>query len=98
MFMWVANALAKKGHEVTVFTYMNSDVEELPEKIRWIKADLENSGLVKIVKETRRQIKDSGADVSISFLLDANIINTLACIGTKTKSIICDTQPCDTSG
>ena len=90
MFMWVANALAEKGHEVTVFTYMNSDVEELPEKIRWIKADLENSGLVKIVKETRRQIKDSGADVSISFLLDANIINTLACIGTKTKSIICE--------
>ena len=26
MFMWVANALAEKGHEVTVFTYMNSDV------------------------------------------------------------------------
>jgi glycosyltransferase involved in cell wall biosynthesis len=90
MFMWVAKALANRGHEVTVFTFMKNDVEELQPNIRWIKADLERASLVRKVKEARRWMKETGADISISFLLDANIINTLACLGTKTKSIICE--------
>lgn len=90
MFMWVAKALANRGHEVTVFTFMKNDVEELQPNIRWIKADLENASIFRKVKETRRWMKETSADISISFLLDANIINTLACLGTKTKSVICE--------
>ena len=90
MFMWVAKALADRGHEVTVFTYKNNDVKELPTNIRWIQADLEHAGIYKSVLEARRQMKEWGADVSISFLLDANIINTIACLGIRTKSIICE--------
>lgn len=90
IFMWVAKALADKGHEVTVFTYMNSDVKELPHNIRWIQTNLEHAGMWKSVVEARRQMKKWDADVSISFLLDANIINTLACMGIKTKSVICE--------
>ena len=90
MFMWVAKALANRGHEITVFTFMKNDVEELQPNIKWIKADLEHSSLFRKVKEVRRWMKETGADISISFLLDANIINTLACLGTKTKSIICE--------
>lgn len=90
MFVWVAKALADRGHEVTVFTFMKNDVNELPANIKWIQADLEQSGLLKKVSVTRHHIKKCGADVSISFLLDANIINTLACKGTKTKSVICE--------
>ena len=90
IFMWVAKALADRGHEVTVFTYMKNDIHELPANIRWIKADLEKAILWKKVSQTRQHIKECGADVSISFLLDANIINTLACIGLKTKSVICE--------
>lgn len=90
IFMWVAKALADRGHEVTVFTYMKNDIHELPANIRWIKADLEKAILWKKVSVARRHIKECGADVSISFLLDANIINTLACMGLKTKSVICE--------
>ena len=90
MFMWVAKALANRGHEITVFTFMKNDVEELQPNIKWIKANLEHSSLFRKVKEVRRWMKETGADISISFLLDANIINTLACLGTKTKSIICE--------
>lgn len=90
MFMWVAKALANRGHEVTVFTFMKNDVEELQPNIRWIKADLEHASLVRKVKEARRLMKETGADISISFLLDANIINTMASLGTKTKSVICE--------
>lgn len=90
MFVWVAKALADRGHEVTVFTYMKNDINELPANIRWIKADLEKAILWKKVSQTRQHIKECDADVSISFLLDANIINTLACIGLKTKSVICE--------
>lgn len=90
MFMWVAKALADRGYEVTVFTYMSNDVKELPPNIRWIQTDLEHGGMMKSVREARRQMKEWGADVSISFLLDANIINTLACKGIRTKSVICE--------
>lgn len=90
MFMWVAKALANRGHEVTVFTFMKNDVEELQPNIRWIKADLEHASIFRKVKEARRWIKKTEADISISFLLDANIINTLACLGMKTKSVICE--------
>lgn len=90
MFMWVAKALADRGHEVTVFTFMSNDVKELSSKIRWIQVDLEHAGLYRSVIEARRQMKEWGADISISFLLDANIINTIACMGLRTKSIICE--------
>lgn len=90
MFIWVAKALADRGHEVTVFTYMNNYVKELSPNIRWIQADLEHAGILKRVTEARHQMKEWGADVSISFLLDANIINTIACLGIKTKSVICE--------
>ena len=90
MFMWVAKALSVRGHEVTVFTFMSNDVKELPSSIRWIQVDLEHAGLHKRVAEARHLMKEWGADISISFLLDANIINTIACVGLKTKSVICE--------
>lgn len=90
MFMWVAKVLADRGHEVTVFTFMSNDVKKLPANIKWIKTDLEHASIFKKVKEARKWMLETSADISISFLLDANIINTLACLGTKTKSIICE--------
>lgn len=90
MFIWVAKALADRGYEVMVFTYMSNDVKELPSNIKWIQADLERVGIRKRVMEVRHHMKEWEADVSISFLLDANIINTIACMGIKTKSVICE--------
>ncbi len=90
MFMWLAKSLADKGFEVVVMTYMRNDVEKLPENVKWIKEDLEGKGFWKQTSFVRTQIKRLRPDCSISFLLDANLINTLACLGTKTKSIICE--------
>lgn len=90
MFMWVAQKLANQGFDVTVYTYMKSDVKSLGDKIHWIEEDLERSNFLSQLKALRKIVKKVNADCCISFLLDANLLNTLACIGTKTKSIICE--------
>ena len=91
MFMWLANALCERGHEVTVMTFMHNDVETLNSKINWIKHDeLENSSIIKKISVIRKEIRKSKADVSISFLLDANVYNIFACLGLRTKSIVCE--------
>lgn len=91
MFMWLANALCERGHEVTVMTFMHNDVETLNSKINWIKHDeLENSSIIKKIVVIRKEIRKSKADVSISFLLDANVYNIFACLGFRTKSIVCE--------
>lgn len=69
---------------------MKSDVKSLGDKIHWIEEDLEDSNFITQLKALRNIIKTVNADCCISFLLDANLLNTLACIGTKTKSIICE--------
>ena len=90
MFLWVANALASRGFDVTVLTYMKgADVKKNPD-IKWIQLDLENAGIVSQYRAVRRTIRQIRPDVSISFLLDANVINILACLGTKTKSVVCE--------
>ena len=90
MFMWVAKNLANQGIEVTVYTYMKSDVEYLSDNIHWIKDDLESASFFTQLKSMRDVVKRTQADCCISFLLDANILNTLACLRTRTMSIICE--------
>ena len=90
MFMWVAKALAKRGIDVTVFTYMSSFVSDLPSNITWIQEDLEKKGFLSQLKTVRRIVKKVKPDISISFLLDANILNIFACLGLHTKSIVCE--------
>lgn len=90
MFMWVAKALADRGFEVTVFTYMQNLVTELPPNIKWIKVDLENKGFFSHLSAVRKVVRDVKPDCVVSFLLDANILNMLACLGTKSKSIVCE--------
>lgn len=91
MFMWLANALCERGHDITIMTYMRNDVETLNSKMHWIKHDeLENSSIIKKISVIRKEIKKSKADVSISFLLDANVYNIFACLGLGTKSIVCE--------
>lgn len=89
--MWLVNALCERGHDITVMTYMRNDVETLNSKINWIKHDeLENSSIIKKIVVIRKEIRKSNADVSISFLLDANVYNIFACLGLGTKSIVCE--------
>lgn len=90
MLMWVANQLAIKGHEVTLYTYsFNKDVTP-PSTVTYKHDDLDHCSFGRKVLQIRKRIIESEADVSISFLLDANVYNTLACLGIHTKSIICE--------
>lgn len=90
MFMWVAQNLASQGFDITVYTYMKSDVKSLGDKIHWIDEDLEGKNFLSQLIAFRKIVNEVGAECCISFLLDANLLNTLACIGTRTKSIICE--------
>lgn len=91
MFMWLADALCKQGHSVTIMTFMPNDVNELNPNINWIKHDeLANKNIFQKIHIIRREIKAINPDVSISFLLDANVYNIFACLGCRTKSIVCE--------
>lgn len=91
MFAWVANSLADKGHDVTVFTFMECEKGvALSPNIRHIHKNLENVGLIGKIRNIRAAIKEIDPDVSISFLLDANVYNMFACYGLRTKSVVCE--------
>ena len=90
-WIWVGETLADRGHDVVAMNYKQNRDILVAENVRWIKRfDLENKGFFTKLIAIRKEIKDSNADVSISFLLDANIFNILSCIGLKTKSIVCE--------
>lgn len=90
MFMWLSKALADNGNEVTVCTWNKSDVETLPSNIKWIQLNLDGNGFMSISRAIRKVVNDVDADVSISFLLDGNVYNTIGCMGRRTKSVICE--------
>ena len=91
MFLWVANALAERGLDITVLTYMKSEGVNPPKTVKWIDLDyLENKNIYSKYKAIRKHIKQTSPDLCISFLLDANILNIFACLNLKTKSIVCE--------
>ncbi len=90
MFMWVAKGLADKGFDITVYTYMQNDIEHFADNVHWIKDKLDTASFPTHLRALRKVIKDVQPAYCISFLLDANLLNTLACMGTSTKSVICE--------
>ena len=90
IFLWVAEQIAKAGNDVTVYCYSNNVTTILPSNIRFINEDLSNISFFAKCKRIRKTIIELKADVSISFLLDANVYNVIACMGQKTKSVICE--------
>lgn len=91
MFLWIANALAERGIDVTILTYKKSE-NIIPSRIvKWANLDyLENRNLIYKYKVIRKYLKQELPDFCISFLLDANILNIIACLNLKTKSIVCE--------
>lgn len=91
MFMWVAEALHKRGHQVTICTYktLRNDIK-MSDGIKWIDLTPKKLGVLGCVREIRSLIGSLDPDVSISFQLNANIINMLACYGKNTKSVVCE--------
>lgn len=91
MFIWLAEALAKSGHDVYVFTFMKQRQDvSLPEYLHWEKVDIQKKSIFSKIRIIRKKIKSLNPDVSISFLLDANVYNMFACLGFRTKSVVCE--------
>lgn len=90
MFLWVAEALAKKGNDVTIVTYLPNKTREFPNNVKFLELRLENLGFFGKVKCIRKIIKKQDPEICLSFLLDANIYNILGCIKTNVKSVVCE--------
>lgn len=90
IFMWLASTLAKQGHEIIVFTYIASDLKTLPYPIHWIQQDLVRANYYTKYKAYKQIIRTYTPDCCISFQLETNILNILACLSTSTKSIVCE--------
>ena len=91
MFMWVAEALHRRGHQVKICTYhtLRKDIK-MSDGIEWIDLTPEKHRFVGTVRRIREIVKDYNPDVSISFQLNANIYNMLSCYGLETKSVVCE--------
>lgn len=92
MFTWLANGLAEQGHNVTVYTYQqhDDDTVKFSNKVHHIHKSLDNAVFLEKIKCVRNVIKEQDPDISISFLLDANVYNMFACYGLRTKSVVCE--------
>lgn len=90
MFLWVAEALAKKGNDVTIVTYLPNKTHIIPNNVNLIELELGNICIWGKIKRIRKLIKEQSPTVCLSFLLDANIYNILGCIKTKVKSVVCE--------
>lgn len=68
MFMWVAEAMHKRGHDVTVCTYntLQKDIK-LSEGIRWIDFTDERKGFYGVVSRVRGLIKEMNPPDFITF-------------------------------
>lgn len=94
MFLWVASKLSEAGNDVHIITLnpQNKDTGkiEVPDGIRWSRLDLSPKKVLTQVKAIRKIIDTENPDCCLSFLLDANVTNTFACLGKKTKSVIAE--------
>ena len=91
MFRWVAETLNARGHKVVVCTFndIGKDVT-LSDGIKWIDVTNEKKSMIGRIRRVRHYIKEFNPDVSVSFMLDANVYNILAGWGLKTKSVVCE--------
>lgn len=90
MFLWVADKLAQQGDDVTILTYLPNQEVVIPNNIKLIRINLKNTGFFARTKIIRKIIQEQSPDISLSFLLDANIYNILGCLGTNVKSVVCE--------
>ena len=95
----IANFLCKRGNEITIVTYIDSEADfyYLDPNIQRVRLDFSsqaNNTLGNIAKlyyrskKLRKAIKDSYPDRVISFMLTANVLTLLSCYGTGIPVII----------
>lgn len=92
IIVWVANQLAKTGHDVTFLTYRDNIIRQpLESTVKLIQAQLEETGgdvkLLHSVKWIHRLIKENNFDLGIAFLPPSILRLALASKGTGIKLI-----------
>ncbi|HIT06599.1 MAG TPA: glycosyltransferase [Candidatus Scybalocola faecipullorum] len=91
---FVANELAKKGHEITFLTYrINNCLQELHPAVIHKHIQLETKGgnpfsMVRSILKLRGYIKKEKFDVALAFLSPSQFRLVLACKGLETKSVV----------
>lgn len=91
MFLWLAENLASKKHDVTIITFTPiADNVGLSDKYKTIQLKLPKITVPFNIIKLSTILKRHKPDISISFGLEANVYNTFACLGLKTKSVICE--------
>lgn len=90
ILLWLAENLAMRGYDVTLYCFSNIVEVDVPKSVRFIHDDLSRCGIFSKVNHLRKHLKEVDADIAISFLLDANVYNIFACLGIKTKSVVCE--------
>lgn len=90
ILLWLAENLAERGYDVTLYCFSNIVEVDIPKSVRFISEDLSHNGFISKVRHLRTHLKETNADISVSFLLDANVYNIFACLRLKTKSVVCE--------
>ena len=90
VFLWLAKSLSNRGHAVIIYTFGRESNIEIPKNVEYIAEDLSGYNTLLKILHIRRKIRSINANVSISFLLDANVFNILSCINFRTKSVVCE--------
>ena len=91
MFLWLAESLASKKHDVTIITFTPiADNVNLSDKYQTVQLKLHKATVPFNIIKLSTILKRHNPDISVSFGLEANVYNTFACLGLKTCSVICE--------
>lgn len=91
MFLWLAESLASKKHCVTIITFtpITNNIN-LSDKYQTIQLKFPKTTVPFNIIKLSAILKKCNPDISISFGLEANVYNTLACLRLRTRSVICE--------
>ena len=92
MFLWLSENLARRGHDVIIisFTPISANIKLFKGYKKVVQLNLSRMAIPFNIMKLHTILKECNPDISISFALEANVYNTFACMGLKTKSIICE--------
>lgn len=91
MFLWLAENLALRKHRVTIITFSPIDDNvSLSKGYKIIQLNLSKVTVPFNIMKLSAILRKYEPDISISFGLEANVYNTFACLGLKTRSVICE--------
>lgn len=89
----IANELVRQGHDVEILLFYDKEIcYKIDENVNIVVSERDSGkkGLLGHLAWRRRHIKDSGANIVVSFLAPFNMINILTMAGLKVPLIVAD--------